>query len=154
MYRLKKVGYVGNGATMPPLAIEYYVGGAGLIAAVAAALAIRRRVLSGRFGRFAVFEHIILPSILFTACLSAYFSVDIEGDVARGFVVLIFLLLFAMLATLMPLFLIVYAYFFYFIAVSWIQIVEIAVVICAGATIGNILGFILGSIKRHRTVRN
>ncbi|WP_436030210.1 hypothetical protein [Rhizobium rhizogenes] len=139
---------------MPPLAIEYYVGGAGLISAVAAALAIKRRVLSGRFGRFAIFEHIILPSIIFTACLIAYFSMDIEGDIASGFVILSCLLLFAILATLMPLFLIVYVYFFYFIAVSWIQIVEIAAAICAGATIGNILGFVLGSIKLYRTVRN
>ncbi|CAN7489412.1 hypothetical protein LJR251_003283 [Rhizobium rhizogenes] len=136
------------------MAIEYYVGGAGLISAVAAALAIKRRVLSGRFGRFAIFEHIILPSIIFTACLIAYFSMDIEGDIASGFVILSCLLLFAILATLMPLFLIVYVYFFYFIAVSWIQIVEIAAAICAGATIGNILGFVLGSIKLYRTVRN
>lgn len=124
--------------------------GAGIAATCVSAVSIKRRVATGHFGKFAIFEHLIIPSIFLTAGLLVYFLLDVQINLSTASLLLLVLglgiIIFAVLSAplMLPLYLLGLATF------TWADALQTAAFVWAGATLGNLVGFALGTRQTRR----
>jgi hypothetical protein len=130
-----------------------------IISLVGVALAIRRsrsRYLAGRYGRFAIFEHIVLPYPLFVgfgwAGYVAHDAIDLTGEqlvLISGFVVLIAIVgmafvfppaIFLVLILFMPF----YVKLPITMSVAILFTLKALWLLTGSAAIGNSIGFLIG----------
>ncbi|MBB3611535.1 hypothetical protein [Rhizobium sp. BK602] len=120
----------------------------GLVACAMAARVTRLKVLEGRFGKFAIFEHVILPAIFVIAGVIVCLFVEIDEAIVTGIIVTLSALILAMLMAFAPFLFIVCAFFAFAFVTSWEHLTQMAAVLFVGVTIGNLIGFGLGSRGR------
>ncbi|MFJ6324566.1 MULTISPECIES: hypothetical protein [unclassified Rhizobium] len=130
---------------MSILVIGYYSYACGLIFAVVSALRTRRRVIRGPFGKFAIFEHIILPIVFVIVGAVIYSLVEVDKVIVTGLVIMFSALTLVMLMVFAPFLVLAFAFLAYVFTISWEQIGEIVAVSFMGATIGNMIGYGWGS---------
>ncbi len=130
---------------MSILAIGYYSYACGLIFAVVSALRTRRRVIRGPFGKFAIFEHVILPIVFVIVGAVIYSLVEVDEVIVTGLIIMFSALTLVMLMVFAPFLVLAFAFLAYVFTISWEQIGEIAAVSFMGATIGNMIGYGWGS---------
>ncbi|WFU01777.1 hypothetical protein QA648_16905 [Rhizobium sp. CB3171] len=136
---------------MSILGIGYYDYVVGLVAAMVAALLTKQKVLQGRFGKFAVFEHLILPAIFIVVGATICSLVEIDETIVTGTIVMLAIFMLVILVAFAPFLFIPCAFFAYAFVTSWEKVAHIAVVLFVGVTIGNFIGFGLGSRSRAAT---
>jgi hypothetical protein len=130
---------------MSILAIGYYSYACGLILTVVSIVRTRRKVLRGSFGKFAIFEHIILPIVFVIVGRVIYSLVEVDRVIITGIIIIFSALTLAMLMTFAPFLVLTFAFLAYVFAISWEQIAEIVALSFVGATIGNMIGYGWGS---------
>jgi len=130
---------------MSILAIGYYSYACGLIFAVVSALRTRRRVIRGPFGKFAIFEHVILPIVFVIVGAVIYSLVEVDEVIVTGLIIMFSALTLVMLMVFAPFLVLAFAFVAYVFTISWEQIGEIVAISFIGATIGNMIGYGWGS---------
>lgn len=130
---------------MSILAIGYYSYACGLIFAVVSALRTRRRVIRGPFGKFAIFEHVILPIVFVIVGAVIYSLVEVDEVIVTGLIIMFSALTLVMLMVFAPFLVLAFAFLAYVFTISWEQIGEIVAISFIGATIGNMIGYGWGS---------
>ncbi|SCB21454.1 hypothetical protein [Rhizobium hainanense] len=130
---------------MSVLAIGYYSYACGLIFAVVSALRTRRRVLRGLFGKFAIFEHIILPIVFVIVGITIYSLVEVDKLIVTGIIIIFSALTLVMLMVFAPFLVLAFAFLAYAFTISWEEVTGIIALSFIGATIGNVFGYGWGS---------
>lgn len=130
---------------MSVLAIGYYSYACGLVFAVVSALRTRRRVLRGPFGKFAIFEHIMLPIVFVIVGITIYSLVEVDKLIVTGIIIIFSALTLVMLMVFAPFLVLAFVFLAYAFTISWEEITGIIALSFIGATAGNVIGYAWGS---------